>query len=349
MRIGIVNDMVLAREALQRVVLSVPDNRVAWTARDGDEAVTLARRDPPDVILMDLIMPGTDGAEATRRIMADTPCAILVVTATVSGHMNKVYEAMGHGALDAVDTPAIGPSGLLKGASALLDKIATIGRLIGKSPEPSVHLGGAAAPRIRRPLGDLVLLGASTGGPKALADILAGFPSQWQASVIIVQHVDAAFAPSLAHWLGEYCKLPVEMIVDGTRPAPGKILLAATNDHVVMTTDRTLRYTIEPSEISFRPSLDVFFASVAAHWPDPGVAVVLTGMGRDGASGLLRLREAGWHTIAQDEPSSVIWGMPKAAVQLGAASTVLPVSEIAEAVVWHLKAKASARAGGRQG
>ena len=117
MRIGIVNDSVMAREALRRVVLSVPGHEVAWIASDGDQAVAMTRADRPDLILMDLFMPGTDGVEATRRIMGESPCAILVVTATVSGHISKVYQAMGYGALDAVDTPVLGPRGEVAGAA----------------------------------------------------------------------------------------------------------------------------------------------------------------------------------------------------------------------------------------
>jgi two-component system response regulator WspF len=132
MRIAIVNDMLLACEALRRVVLSVPEHQVAWTARDGAEAIERARADRPDLILMDLVMPRMNGVEATRRIMAESPCPILIVTATVGGPMNKVFEAMGHGALDAVNTPTLGPQGEVQGAAALLDKIATVGKLIGQ-------------------------------------------------------------------------------------------------------------------------------------------------------------------------------------------------------------------------
>ncbi len=136
MRIGIVNDTGLVREALRRVVLSLPEHEVAWTAKDGAEAVALARADAPDLILMDLLMPGTDGVEATRRIMGESPCAILVVTATVAGHLNKVYQAMGYGALDAIDTPTVGPQGEISGAALLLHKIEIIGKLVGK---PAAH------------------------------------------------------------------------------------------------------------------------------------------------------------------------------------------------------------------
>ena len=135
MRIGIANDTGLAREALRRVVLSSPANEVAWMAKDGAEAVALARADVPDLILMDLFMPGTDGVEATRRIMGESPCAILVVTATITGHLSKVYQAMGYGALDAIDTPTLGPRGEISGAALLLHKIELIGKLLGKPAE----------------------------------------------------------------------------------------------------------------------------------------------------------------------------------------------------------------------
>ena len=135
MRIGIVNDIGLAREALRRVVQSCSEHEVAWTAYDGAEAIALARVDRPDLILMDLMMPGTDGVEATRRIMGESPCAILVVTATISGHLSKVYQAMGYGALDAIDTPTLGPRGQISGAALLLHKIEIIGKLLGKTAE----------------------------------------------------------------------------------------------------------------------------------------------------------------------------------------------------------------------
>ena len=137
--------MGLAREALRRVVLSSPEHEVVWTASDGAEAVALAREDRPDLILMDLFMPGIDGVEATRRIMGESPCAILVVTATVSGHLSKVYQAMGYGALDAIDTPTLGPRGDVTGAALLLHKIEIIGKLIGKPAERPRYRQSSAA------------------------------------------------------------------------------------------------------------------------------------------------------------------------------------------------------------
>jgi two-component system, chemotaxis family, response regulator WspF len=341
MRIGIVNDIGLARETLRRVVQSCSEHEVAWTANDGAEAIALARIDRPDLILMDLFMPGTDGVEATRRIMGESPCAILVVTASISGHLSKVYQAMGYGALDAIDTPTLGLRGQISGAALLFHKMEIIGKLLGKTAErPNnerqmtdssthvFHSSNSAA--VTEPL---VILGASTGGPNALAQVLGEIPATLEVPIIIVQHVDEAFAPGLGQWLSEEAHRRVTLIAEGHRPAAREVLLSGRNDHLILGEDHCLHYTAEPSDVSYRPSVDVFFASVARNWPRPGVAVLLTGMGRDGAAGLLKLRRQDWRTIAQDESSSVVWGMPKAAAEIGAAEQVLPISRVAEAIV----------------
>jgi two-component system response regulator WspF len=337
MRIGIVNDMALACEALRRAVVA-GGHQAAWTARDGAEAVALARRDRPDLILMDLIMPNMDGAEATRRIMAEAPCLIIVVTASVNDHMNRVYAAMHNGALDAAETPVLGPRGDVQGAAGLLEKIDTVGKLISAGAAAKARgLPPSSAPAPARTRPPLVLLGASTGGPGALSEVLARFPKAWDACVIIVQHFDALFSADLAHWLGIRSAHKVELAAEGDEPAAGRWLLAGTDDHLVLTPALRLAYAAEPKGVSYRPSVDVFFESVAAHWPEPGSAALLTGMMRDGAEGLRALRRRGWHTVAQDEATSVVYGMPRAAAEIGAASRVLPITEIAAALVEGVK------------
>lgn len=336
MRIGIVNDVKAACEALRRIVDSLPDHEVAWTAGDGVEAVALARRDRPDLILMDLLMPHMDGAQATRQVMAHAPCAILVVTATVSGNISLVYDAMGYGALDAVDTPVLGPGGEVSGAGALVEKIAIIAKLVGGG-EPhrrAVRPAAAAGPP------RLVVVGASTGGPKAVSDLLTPLPRDLHAAVVVVQHVDVAFAQGLAKWLGDRTGRAVRVAENGQQPQAGDVLLAGTNDHVVLAGSGSLEYRAEPRDVFFRPSVDVFFESVAEHWPQPGVALLLTGMGRDGARGLLALRRRGWHTIAQDEASCVVFSMPKAAIDAGAACEVLAVERMPSVIAARLSGRA---------
>jgi two-component system response regulator WspF len=319
---------------LRRVVTSASAaHSVAWLAADGAQAVAEAARELPDMILMDLLMPGMDGVEATRRIMAESPCPILIVTSVAQSNFQKVFEAMSHGALDAVDTPKLGPDGDLNGASNLLAKIAMVSKLIGK-PGLSLLPSPTTRPPARAGAGPpFVAIGASTGGPNAVAALLSAFPKRWDVAVAVVLHMDVEFAPGLARWLSDQSGHVVTTAEPGSRPEPRKVVIAATNDHLVLNAERRFVHSEEPRNLSFRPSADVFFSSLAAHWNGPGVAALLTGMGRDGASGLLALRRAGWFTVAQDEATSIVWGMPRAAVEVGAARKVLPLPEIGPAVV----------------
>jgi two-component system response regulator WspF len=339
MRIAIVNDLALAREVLRRLVQSVPGHTIAWMAENGEEAVRKAGQDCPDIILMDLVMPVMDGVEATRRIMAQSPCPILLVTSSVTGNFNMVYRAMGNGGLDAVNTPVMGSDGTIRDGEGILARIAKLARA-QQSPgwtalvPRSAPARGPDSPAVLAPrLPPILALGASTGGPEALTHILNALPAGFPAAVVVVQHIAVEFAPSLANWLQSQSVLPVRLAREGDELRPGEVVLAGTNDHLIMRPDRCLAYTANPLDYPYRPSVDVFFHSLAAARPRPGVAVLLTGMGSDGARGLLELRRLGWHTITQDRASSVVYGMPKAAAELRAACQVLPLAQIPEAVL----------------
>lgn len=336
MRIAIVNDMVIAVEAIRRTLLAVSEYQVAWVARDGAEAVIKCAKDTPDLILMDLIMPVMDGVEATRQIMKSSPCAILIVTANVGQSSGKVFEALGHGALDAVNTPVLGIGNLGEATQPLLNKIATIKKLLGKSTSFSRNQPSSQASR--RNVLPLVAIGASTGGPKALAAILSRLPASFNAAVAIVQHVDEQFSSGFVEWLNQQSQLPVSLAPRGGRLELGKVLVAGTNDHLIVTSTLSLSYTKEPIDYPYRPSVDVFFESLAEHWRGKGTAVLLTGMGRDGAEGLSLLRSKGWHTIAQDKDSCVVYGMPKAAAELKAAVEILPPEAIASTLIHRVAA-----------
>jgi two-component system, chemotaxis family, response regulator WspF len=328
-KIGIVNDLPMVAEALRRIVTSQPDNEVIWIARDGAEAVTLCAKQTPDLVLMDLIMPRVDGVEATRRIMSSTPCAILVVTASVGANAQRVFEAMGHGALDAVDTPVLGSSDIRASAAPLLAKIQKIARMIDIRHEGPLSIGmttGAfSAWREHR----LVAIGSSAGGPAALANVLSGLSKDFPAAIVIVQHVDEQFAPGMADWLNHHSKLPVRVAKEGDHPEIGTVLLAGTRDHLTLKASDRLGYNPNPADYVYRPSVDVLFHSVCKVWPGKAVGVLLTGMGRDGALGLKAMRDKGWHTIAQDQASSAVYGMPKAAAALNAAVDILALDQIA--------------------
>lgn len=336
MKIAIVNDMSIAVEALRRVLLTIPEYQVTWIATGGVEAVAKCAKDTPDLILMDLIMPGMDGVEATRQIMKQSPCAIVIVTASVGQNAAKVFQAMSYGALDAVNTPILGgkekpdPS-----QTALLRKIATIGKLIGKFPQSPLNLTlnkHQTNPLI--PLPPLIAIGSSTGGPKALATILSRLPADFGAAIAIVQHVDAQFAVGMIDWLNQLTPLTVKKASAGDRLEKGIVTVACTNDHLVLQSNHTLNYTKDPIDYPYRPSIDVFFKSIAQYWTHKGTAVLLTGMGRDGAEGLKLLRSQGWHTIAQDKASCIVYGMPRAAVELNAAALVLNPEAIATSLIY---------------
>jgi two-component system response regulator WspF len=328
-RIALVNDLPIAIEALRRSLAEAPGHTIAWIARNGEEAVEKCRQNTPDLILMDLIMPVLDGVEATRQIMKNTPCAILIVTVTVHGNAPKVFDAMGYGALDAVDTPVLRPDGRPEDSRKFLDKIAIIERLLGVGRRTSVEWEQQA---VAARLPPLVAVGASTGGPRAVATMLARVPRTFTVALVVIQHVSAQFSAGLAKWLGTQTKLEVRVAKHGEQAAPGVVLVAGTDDHLVMAAGGRLVYTPEPRSCPYRPSVDAFFKSAAINWPVKSLGVLLTGMGSDGAQGLLALRQAGWRTIAQDEATCVVYGMPKAAAELGAAAEILPIEEIATAV-----------------
>jgi len=351
MRIAIVNDMLLAVEAMRRAVVSSGEHRVAWVARDGAEAVALARQDRPDLILMDLIMPRMDGVEATRLIMAQAPCPILVVTANMNENPGQVFEAMGAGALDAVTTPVLGRpgradparpgplraagqhrgpnpdgSGDTDGTRGLLAKIDSIRRLTG---DGLTRTGVNGPPPPEKQRDQLVAIGASAGGPAAVAKVLGDLPADFPAAIVVVQHVDVQFARGLADWLGLHTVLQVQLALEGDVVRPGRVFLSGRDQHLVFTGPRQLGYVKPAAECSFCPSVDVFYASAQRHWTGRLAGVLLTGMGRDGAVGLKALRGAGHLTIAQDAASCAVYGMPKAAAEMDAAAQILPLDQIA--------------------
>jgi len=329
MRIAIVNDMKMAVEALRHVIVSYPGYEVVWTAENGVEAVRLATEDVPDLILMDLIMPEMNGLEATRRIMTNSPCAILVVTASVTENASLVFQAMGLGALDAVSTPTLGADEKGKGRDELLKKIRTIGRLLDANRrKPSLKFNDSKIEGSSDQW--LIAIGASTGGPSAIAKIVSKLPVDLQASVVVVQHVDEKFTQGFADWLNRQSSLPVYLAKEGDRLLPGKVLVAGTNNHLYLRKDGSLGYKSEPKNLPHRPSVDVLFESILNNWSGKVIAALLTGMGKDGAEGLLRLKNSGVFTIAQNSATCAVYGMPKAAAELNAASRILPVDRIAE-------------------
>ena len=322
MRIGIVDDARRA-ELLKRAILLGAEHEVSWLA---DSEPALAERcavTVPDLVLVNVDLRAVDGLAATRRLVRDARSAVLV---TVAGEAEpaRVFEAIGHGALDAI---ALGEAADVAAiAAVLLPKIAAMARWIGKSgaksAAPAADESGATCQR-------LIAIGASAGGPAALSVVLGGLPRTLPAGVVVVQHLGEDFTEGVAEWLQRGTTLEVRVAREGDRPAAGTVLVAGGNDHLIFKSAGRLGYTAEPRDKIYRPSIDVFFQSVCRLWRGSAVGVLLTGMGRDGAQGLQALRAQGFHTIAQDEATSAVYGMPKAAAALNAAVDILPLDRIA--------------------
>lgn len=328
MKLGLALSQTQTIARLQRLLAAVPGVQILWTVDNGPTALNLAASQPPDLVLLDVQLPGLESAEVVRRLRTKRSPAVLVVATGLQRHMDKVYQAMLAGALDCVELPA----GETEGMAPFLEKLRTAARGLGLPWNAGTTSSPSSRPApVQRTR--LVLVGASTGGPEAVKTILHALPCKDRVCLILVQHIDVAFMANLAASLKDSGTERVTLIAPGQEPEPGTVLIAATSDHLVMDRIGRLQYQAEPREEVFRPNVDVFFHSVADHWPEPGVAVLLTGMGNDGAAGLLKLRSRGWHTIAQDEKSSAVWGMPRAAVECGAANQVLPLDQIAGAIV----------------
>jgi two-component system response regulator WspF len=343
MRIAIAHESSGIVAALRQVVSSLKGWRVAWVAGDAGAVRDRCAVERPDILLLSPVLPGADGAAVTRSVMKEAPCVVVMVTRDPRLHAGAVFDAMSAGAVDAVAAPTVGPDGQLLGLDDVARRLKAAGRLVTQSTPAAqtvVAKGAASGP-------PLVAIGASTGGPAAVAAVLSSLPVSLDAGVVVVQHVDAKFAQNLVEWLGGATRLPVRLAKVGDRPLPGTVAVTASNDDLVLTPGLDFAYRRPRNGTFYHPSVDVFFESAAAHWPAPGVAVLLTGIGRDGAAGLLALRQKGWLTIAQDERSSVVYGMPRAAAELNAAVQVLPVDRIGAAIVHALAQRGTDKRGTR--
>lgn len=333
MRIGIVNDQASAVEVLKKVVTAAGHD-ISWIAHNGEKAVEKCCFDVPDLVLMDLVMPVLDGAGATQGIMKNCPCPVLVVTASIENNSTKVFEAMGAGALDVVTTPRQEIGGEIKGGKDLLSKISVIGMLQGRKKQ---NHAPKPIPKVRM-VPPLLAIGSSTGGPSALATLLGALPDDFPAAIAIAQHVDGHFSENLAQWLDGQTGIKVELARSGMSMQPGKVVIAPGDRHMRMGPGGIVELTNGPGENLYVPSVDILFDSLCcAGFPSNSAAVLLTGMGADGARAMCDLRTSGWMTVAQDKESSVVWGMPGAAVKMGAARKVCSIEDMAGLLIRHFK------------
>jgi len=333
-RVLIADDSLLTRVVLRDILSRDPAIEVVAEVRDGQEAVATTLRLKPDLVLMDVVMPVMDGLTAVEQIMASCPTPILVLSANVSpADAQGAFSAIQRGALDVMEKP----HGIIKTvfeqiASELIDKVKAL------APLKVIHHYRAARRQPQRApvvaeqrTFEVIAIGASTGGPKALLQILKGLPAETRSSILVVQHIASGFAEGFAAWINREAALPVRVARHGDKLEPGVILVAPNDLHMVVAGDH-IALTDGPAFNSCRPAVDMLFKSLARGPAKKVLAILLTGMGRDGAEGMALLKMAGSLTIAQDESSSIVFGMPKAAIDLGAASEVLSLAEIAQAL-----------------
>ncbi|MGB8930134.1 MAG: chemotaxis-specific protein-glutamate methyltransferase CheB [Anaeromyxobacteraceae bacterium] len=327
-RVLVADDSEIFRELLSKIIASEAGFEVVAAAGDGDSATALARELKPDVITMDLNMPDADGFSGIARIMAETPTPILVLTADRQEVVG--FRALSLGALDILEKPAatvdLGEYGqVLRSRLRLLAGVKVIRHLRG------LRGRRAAAPAVQG-RADVVVIGASLGGPRALAALLRGLSRDFPVPVAIVQHIADGFTAGLASWLAQESRLDVREAEDGEPLQPGRILLAPTGRHLVV--GRGVAHLSDaPAVDTFKPSVTPLFLSAARSYGPRCCGVILTGMGRDGALGMKALKEAGAHTIAQDEATSAVFGMARAAIELGAVDRVLPLDDIPRALL----------------
>lgn len=345
-RVLLVEDSPIAMMVLKRILGSSPDIEVVGTATTGQEGLSLIPKIQPDVICTDYFMPHMNGLEFTSQVMMDYPLPILVVSASVQeDDPLRIFQLLEAGAVDILPKPrtGLGPDNVLL-TQALINKVKVLSgvkvfkkkRLQSeqtklqrnnqqiKQPVLPVNLSGSAK---------VIAVGASTGGPLALQQLFMGLPKEFPLPIICVQHISQGFLQGLIDWLKATCNVSIEIAQAGQRPESGKIYFPPERQHLTIDTLGRFAHSDRlPDEIHC-PSVNTLFLSIAKFYGRKTIGILLSGMGRDGADGMKAIADAGGLTIAQDEESSVVFGMPKAAIDLSAAQQVLPMDAIAPTVV----------------
>jgi two-component system chemotaxis response regulator CheB len=337
LRVLVVEDSAVARRLLVHILGSDPELEVIAEAENGAQAVELAARHRPDVIVMDIVMPAVDGLEATRQIMQNTPTPIVLVTAGFDGDVQVSFDALEAGALTVLAKPW-GPQaeGFADAVAALTitAKLMADVKLVRRRPLSRAAARPATAmPRIFHRACEVVAVASSTGGPAALATILGSLPESTPIPILVVQHITTGFHQGLVDWLDRISPLSVRLARDGEPLRPGEVLVAPADSHLGVTPAGAVALSDDPSIRGHRPSATHLFASVARAFGDGACGLILTGMGDDGVEGLRVLKEARGLVLAQDEATSVVYGMPRGAVAMGIVDRVLPLDAIAGALV----------------
>jgi two-component system chemotaxis response regulator CheB len=332
-RLLLVDDSPSVRAVLRRFFAKTGDVKVVGEAANGREAVERVRELSPHVVVMDLQMPVMDGYEATERIMAEHPTPIIVLSSRANRNQVAIaFEAMRRGALEVLPKPEDTASW-----QQLAESLPEIVRAVAAAPaRRRARPRKTPVPKMAAPGAPLryLAIGASTGGPAAIRDLLEELAGDPPVAVLIVQHIAAGFEAGFAEWLNKELPLDVRLARDGETVPPGAVRLAPGGAHLRLETGAVVHLDFEtPPRRGHRPSADELFRSCAEHCPHESAGVLLTGMGADGVEGLLALKRAGGVTLVQDEASSVVYGMPRVALEKGAATVALPPRDLARALV----------------
>jgi len=334
-RVVVVDDSVTVRKRICEVLDSAPDIEVVGEAEDGRSAIEVCRETRPDAITLDMMLPVMSGLAATEYIMAHFPTPILIVSSSMNrGELFKTYEALAAGALDVLEKPRPHePDGdwseRLISAVRMISRVKVITHLRARLPKREARAeafpsGGGAI--------EIVAIGASTGGPAAVVELLRKIPADFATPMLVVLHLSAPLAGAFAEWLDGQTSHRVTWASEGASLSAARGVIMAPPDRHLIVRNGNLHLTNDPERNSCRPSIDVLFDSIAREYGKRSAACLLTGMGRDGAMGLLKIRQAGGRTLAQDEQTSVVYGMPAEAARLGAAERVLPIDAIGTAI-----------------
>ncbi|HWM89314.1 MAG TPA: chemotaxis protein CheB [Thermoanaerobaculia bacterium] len=333
-KVLLVDDSPSVRAVLRRFFAKTPDIQVAGEAGDGEQAVRAVLDVQPHVVVMDIQMPNLDGYEAIEQIMGLRPTPIIVLSSRATrNQMQTAFEAIRRGALEVLPKPEDTASWQLL-AESLPETVRAVAEVHAR-PKPRPRRPRTEEPAFALPQAlRWVAIGASTGGPAAIRDFLEAVPPDPPVSFLVVQHIAAGFEVGFADWLNKEFLLDVRLARDGERPRPGAVRLAPGGSHLLLEPGGVLHLdTHTPARRGHRPSADELFLSCAESCPGEVAGVIMTGMGSDGAEGLLALRKAGGLTLAQDEASSIVFGMPRVALEKKAAEVALPPRDLARTLV----------------
>lgn len=332
-KVLVIDDSAVMRSLVGSVINAQPDMQLAGVASDPLLAIDRIRQCAPDVITLDVEMPRMNGLEFLSKLMAVRPLPVVMISSQTQAGADATMRALELGALDFVPKPA-SLEEFQSVVPLIAEKIRTAAQARvspRRAPAASPSVAPASLPRARQTLGRIIGIGASTGGVEALRVVLASLPSEIPA-VLIAQHMLPGFTAAFARRLNALCDIRVKEAEDGEAPLQGVAYVAPGGKHLLLerkTVGYALRVTEDPPINRHRPSVEALFRSMAASAGADAIGVMLTGMGSDGAEALLGLRRLGAKTIAQDEASSVVFGMPKQAIALGAAQEVLALNDIA--------------------